>query len=54
MVIEFPASAWERTPNPEDIGEDVLVLAVIAAERGRASIVRRLNGVTFRVTVEAA
>jgi hypothetical protein len=54
MVIEHAAPLRERTLNPEDLGEDVLVLAVIAAERGHASMVRKLNGLTFRVTVEAA
>jgi hypothetical protein len=54
MVIERPEQlkAWKL--NPEDLGEDVLVLAVIAAERGHASMVRKLNGVNFRVIVEAA
>lgn len=44
----------ERPSNPEDLGEDVLVLVSLAIERGKASIVRRVNGVRVRMTVEAA
>lgn len=38
----------------EDLGEDVLVLASVAIDRGRASLLRSLNGRTVRVIVEAA
>jgi hypothetical protein len=38
----------------EDLGEDVLVLASVAATRGKASVVRNVNGVLVRVIVEAA
>jgi hypothetical protein len=40
--------------SAEDLGEDVAVLASIALERGRASMVRNVHGVTVRVIVEAA
>ncbi|HVC71043.1 MAG TPA: hypothetical protein VNC61_12380 [Acidimicrobiales bacterium] len=45
----------DRT-TAEDLGEDVLALAVaVAAEaRGRASVLRRVNGVLLRVIVEVA
>lgn len=58
-MTEVPSSqrsnpGEERGCSAEDLGEDVAILAAVAAERGRASIVRSINGVTVRVTVEAA
>jgi len=37
----------------EDLGEDVVALTVAAEARGRASVLRRVNGVLVRVIVEA-
>jgi len=44
----------DRPLSTEDLGEDVVVLAAVAAERGRASVVRNVNGVVVRLIVEAA
>ncbi len=38
----------------EDLGEDVLALASVAIARGRASLLRTLDGRTVKVTVESA
>jgi hypothetical protein len=38
----------------EDLGEDVVALTVAAEARGRASVLRRVNGVLVRVIVEVA
>ncbi|HXQ60482.1 MAG TPA: hypothetical protein VN799_10290 [Acidimicrobiales bacterium] len=49
------SSTTDRT-TAEDLGEDVLALAVaVAAEtRARASVLRRVNGVLVRIVVEIA
>ncbi len=44
----------DRDASVEDLGEDVVALAVAAEERGRASALRRVNGVLVRVIVEVA
>jgi hypothetical protein len=44
----------DRPVTVEDLGEDVLALAVAAEGRGRASVLRRVNGVLVRVIVEVA
>lgn len=49
-----PSNTEARGTSVEDLGEDIVVLASIAAERGSASMVRSVNGKTFRVVVEAA
>lgn len=44
-------------PHPvtaEDLGDDVMALAVVARSAGRASVLREVDGVLVRVTVEAA
>jgi hypothetical protein len=44
-------------PHPvtaEDLGDDVMALAVVARSAGRASVLRQVDGVLVRVTVEAA
>jgi hypothetical protein len=38
----------------EDLGGDIVALAVAAEVRGRASVLRRVNGVLVRVIVEMA
>ncbi|MDA8268381.1 MAG: hypothetical protein M0013_08425 [Actinomycetota bacterium] len=38
----------------EDLGDDVRALAVVARSAGRASVVRQVDGILVRVTVEAA
>ena len=38
----------------EDLGDDVRALAVVARSAGRGSVVRQVDGVLVRVTVEAA
>jgi hypothetical protein len=38
--------------STEDLGEDVVALAAAAETRGRASVVRRVNGLLVRVIVE--
>ena len=43
-----------REASVEDLGEDVVALAVAAEARGRASVLRRINGVLVRVIVEVA
>lgn len=40
--------------SAEDLGDDVRALAVVARSSGRASVVRRVDGVLVRVIVEAA
>jgi hypothetical protein len=42
----------DRAASVEDLGEDVVALAVAAEARGRASVLRRVNGVLVRVIVE--
>lgn len=42
----------ERETTAEDLGEDVAALAVAAAQHGRASMLRRVNGALVRLTVE--
>ncbi|HXQ75316.1 MAG TPA: hypothetical protein VN791_02380 [Acidimicrobiales bacterium] len=44
----------EREASVEDLGEDVVALAVAAEARGRASALRRVNGILVRVIVEVA
>ena len=44
----------DRSVTVEDLGEDVVALAVAAEARGRASVLRRVNGVLVRVIVEVA
>lgn len=44
-------------PHPmtaEDLGDDVMALAVVARSAGRASVLRHVDGVLVRLTVEAA
>lgn len=52
------AASCRRAPvhdaTPEDLGDDVRALAVVARQAGRASVVRRVDGVLVRVIVEAA
>jgi hypothetical protein len=47
-------SGLTRDASAEDLGDDVRALAVVARASGRASVVRRVDGVLVRVTVEAA
>jgi hypothetical protein len=47
-------STHDRDTSAEDLGEDVLALAVAASVRGRASVVRRVDGVLLRLIVEVA
>jgi hypothetical protein len=54
VVTDRHATVEERGSSIEDLGEDLVVLASVAIERGRASMLRTVNGVTVRVTVEAA
>ena len=49
-----PAPRFDAASSAEDLGEDVLALASVAAERGKASMVRSVNGLVVRVIVEAA
>jgi hypothetical protein len=49
-----PAPRFDAANSAEDLGEDVLALASVAAERGKASMVRSVNGLVVRVIVEAA
>jgi len=53
---EMRQSATHDRTTAEDLGEDVLALAVaVAAEaRGRASVLRRVNGILVRIVVEVA
>ena len=44
----------DREASVEDLGEDIVALAVAAEARGRASVLRRVNGVVVRVIVEVA
>jgi hypothetical protein len=44
----------DREASVEDLGEDVVALAVAAEARGRAAVLRRVNGVVVRVIVEVA
>ena len=43
-----------RDASAEDLGDDVKALAIVARSAGRASVVRRVDGVLVRVIVEAA
>ena len=43
-----------RDASAEDLGDDVRALALVARSSGRASVVRQVDGVLVRVTVEAA
>jgi hypothetical protein len=49
-------STTEREVTAEDLGEDVVAvtLAVVAAEHGRISMLRRVNGVRVRIIVEVS
>jgi hypothetical protein len=47
-------STRDREASVEDLGEDVVALAVAAEARGRASALRRVNGILVRVIVEVA
>jgi hypothetical protein len=47
-----PATTRDRQATVEDLGEDVVALAVAAQSRGRASVLRQVNGVAVRVIVE--
>jgi hypothetical protein len=49
-----PAPRVDGDSTAEDLGEDVLALAWVAAERGKASVLRNVNGLVVRVIVEAA
>jgi hypothetical protein len=49
-----PTDTHLREASVEDLGEDVVALAVAAEARGRASALRRINGVLVRVIVEVA
>jgi hypothetical protein len=44
----------DRDTPVEDLGEDVLALAAAAETRGRASVLRRVNGIEVRLIVEVA
>jgi hypothetical protein len=44
----------DHATSAEDLGEDVIALAVAAEARGRASVLRRVNGLLVRVVVEVA
>ena len=46
------ATTKDHQATVEDLGEDVVALAVAAEARGRASVLRRVNGVAVRVIVE--
>ena len=52
--FERPTTTTEPGVSAEDLGEDIMALASVVAEHGRASMVRRVNGIVVRVTVEAA
>ena len=55
MEKGHPPAPWVEGDNSaEDLGEDVLALASVAVERGKASVVRNVNGFVVRVIVEAA
>jgi len=47
-----PMTTRDREVSVEDLGEDVVALTVAAEARGRASALRRVNGVLVRVIVE--
>jgi hypothetical protein len=47
-------TAQDQGASVEDLGEDVVALAVAAEARGRAAVLRRVNGVLVRVIVEVA
>jgi hypothetical protein len=47
-------SCLTHDASAEDLGDDVRALAIVARASGRASVVRRVDGVLVRVTVEAA
>ncbi len=51
---ETAASEYEQACLAEDLGQDVLALAAVAASHRPASVVRRVNGRLVRVIVEAA
>lgn len=48
------SATQDREATVEDLGEDVVALAVAAEARGRASVLRRVNGIVVRVVVEVA
>ena len=49
------AHRHEQDSSAEDLGEDILALAVVVAQAERpASVLRRVNGRLVRVIVEAA
>jgi hypothetical protein len=45
-------TTYEGQTAVEDLGEDVVALVVAAEARGRASVLRIVNGVRVRVIVE--
>ena len=44
----------DRPTSTEDLGEDVVALTVAARDRGRASVLRTVDGVLVRIVVELA
>jgi hypothetical protein len=48
------ASRYEQDSSAEDLGEDVLALAMVAQSQRQASVLRRVNGRLVRLIVEAA
>jgi hypothetical protein len=48
------ANRHEQDSSAEDLGEDVLALAMVAQSQRQASVLRRVNGRLVRLIVEAA
>ncbi|HLM96346.1 MAG TPA: hypothetical protein VK283_08520 [Acidimicrobiales bacterium] len=51
---DHAASQYEQACLAEDLGQDVLALAAVAASHRPASVIRRVNGRLVRLIVEAA
>ena len=51
---ETTSNSYEQACLAEDLGQDVLALAAVAASDRPASVLRRVNGRLVRVIVEAA
>ena len=50
------STTTDREITVEELGEDVgaIAAAILATERGRVSMLRRVNGVRMRVIIEVA
>ena len=51
---ETAANEYEQACLAEDLGQDVLALAAVAAGHRPASVIRRINGRLVRLIVESA